>query len=272
MAFFLLAMRSGKDLTFKALRSDLASAKMPALYSALAGVSLGLYIDAWSSGYLFEGILLLAIIIQAMVDYVKDRDVEYLGVSGAITFLLAMVMVLPFVKLYNGFTNYLYSLFQPTILLAGIAACVLIGFLAQVLRQKGLNKFYFPGAIVGASALGILVMSIIMPQFTDAFYHGLSIFQPRAGGAATVAEVSPLVLSPGDLLPGHHPGLLPRAHVRENLHSLALTLLPGHTGHGPHAHALCQEPEAPLHGHDGLVGHHPFPDPGGEQVLLLLRG
>ncbi len=210
MAFFLLAMRSGKDLTFKALRSDLASVKMPTLYSALAGVSLGMYIDAWSSGYLFEGILLLAIIIQAMVDYIKYRDVEYLGVSGAITFLLAMVMVLPFVKLYNGFTNYLYSLFQPTILLAGIAACVLIGFLAQVLRQKGLNKFYFPGAIVGASALGMLVMSIIMPQFTDALYHGLSIFQPRAGGAATVAEVSPLLYPQGifslDTIQGYFPG------------------------------------------------------------------
>lgn len=210
MAFFLLAMRSGKDLTFKALKSDLASVKMPAVYSALAGISLGLYIDAWSSGYLFEGIILLAIMIQAMVDYVKGRDVEYLGVSGALTFLLATVMVLPFVKLYNGFINYLYSLFQPTILLAGVAACVLIVSLAQLLKQKDLNKYYFPGTIAGVSAVGMLVLSVIMPQFTDAFYHGLSIFHPRAGGAATVAEVSPLLYPQGifslNTIQGYFPG------------------------------------------------------------------
>ncbi len=210
MAFFLLAMRSGKGLTFKALKTSLASVKRPVLYSALAGISLGLYIDAWSSGYLFEGIILLAIMIQAMVDYVKERDVEYLGISGAITFLLATVMVLPFVKLHNGFINYLYSLFQPTILLAGVAACVLIVLLAQFLRQRELNKYYFPGAIAGTSALGMLALSVVMPQFTDAFYHGLSIFQPRTGGAATVAEVSPLLYPQGifslNTIQGYFPG------------------------------------------------------------------
>ena len=87
--FFLLALRSGKGMTFVGLLRSWSSLKMPLLYSVLAGISLGLYIDAWSSGFLFEGIILLFILLQSIVDHLKGRDVEYLGASGAITFFVA---------------------------------------------------------------------------------------------------------------------------------------------------------------------------------------
>jgi len=52
--FLLLALRSGKSMSFSAVQRNLSAFKKPLMYSALAGVSLGLYIDAWSSGFLFE--------------------------------------------------------------------------------------------------------------------------------------------------------------------------------------------------------------------------
>jgi oligosaccharyl transferase (archaeosortase A-associated) len=212
MMFFLLAMRSGREMTFATLQKSWSSLKMPLLFSALAGISLGLYIDAWSSGFLFEGIIVVFIIIQSMVEHLKGRNVEYLGISGAITFFLAMLMVLPFVNPYFGFTSYLYSFFQPTILLLGIAGVLLISLFSRFLKEKGYSKVYFPVAAVGTVLLGTLIMSLALPQFAQTLFSGLSIFQPRAGGAATVGEVASLIYYQGEIslvnIQSNFPGMM----------------------------------------------------------------
>jgi oligosaccharyl transferase (archaeosortase A-associated) len=212
MMFFLMAMRSGREMTFVALQKRWPSLKMPLLFSALAGISLGLYIDAWSSGFLFEGIIVLFIIIQSIVEHLKGRNVEYLGISGTITFFLAMLLVLPFVKPYFGFTSYLYSFFQPTILLLGIAGVLLITLFSRFLYEKGYSKIYFPVAALGTVLLGTLIMSLALPQFAQTLFTGLSIFQPRAGGAATVGEAASLIYFQGELslanIQSNFPGML----------------------------------------------------------------
>ena len=117
MMFLLMALRTGKGMTFGDVQKDWSSFKNPLLYSTLAGVSLGLYIDAWSSGFLFVGIILLFIFLQSIFDHINGKNIEYLSISGAVTFFVATLLVLPFVKPYYGFNHYLYSLFQPTVLL-----------------------------------------------------------------------------------------------------------------------------------------------------------
>ncbi|MFB3765554.1 MAG: oligosaccharyl transferase, archaeosortase A system-associated [Methanotrichaceae archaeon] len=192
MAFFLMAMRSGKGMTLASVQKSWSDFKMPLLYSALAGISLGLYIDAWSSGFLFEGIILAFILIQSVTDHLKDRSVEYLSISGAITFFVATLLVLPFVKLYNGFSDYFYSLFHPTILILGVIAVVLISFLARFLAKKEINRYYYPGVLAGIAVLGTLILTLIVPQFTrPLFYSLMTMFQERIGGAETVGEASP---------------------------------------------------------------------------------
>jgi oligosaccharyl transferase (archaeosortase A-associated) len=190
--FFLLALRSGKSMTFAALQKSWPSLKMPLIYSALAGVSLGLYIDAWSSGFLFEGIILLFILLQSAVDHLKGKSVEYLGISGAITFFVATLLVLPFVKPYYGFNHYLYSLFQPTILLLGVVAVIVFSLLSGSLKERGFSSYYYPGALIAIVVLGTLLLSLAAPQFTNPLFSGLNIFQPKTGGAATVGEAAPL--------------------------------------------------------------------------------
>lgn len=195
--FLVLALRSSKGLTFGALSKNWPTLKRPLLFAAFAGVSLGLYIDAWASGFLIEGIILLFIIVQSIVDHLKDRNVEYLGIVGAVTFFIAALLVLPFVKPYNGFSNYYYSLFQPTILLLGVVAALLITYLSSFLKEKGYSRYYFPGAAVAFVVLGTLIIVLVLPQFTSTLFSGLSIFQQKTGGAATVGEASPLFSSGG---------------------------------------------------------------------------
>jgi dolichyl-diphosphooligosaccharide--protein glycosyltransferase len=197
--FFLLAMRHGRGMTFAGVLKSWSSSRRPLLYAVLAGVFLGLYIDAWASGFLFEGMILLFIFLQSIVDHVKGRRVDYLGISGAITFFVATLIILPFVKPYYGFNHYLYSLFQPTILLLGVVTVLLFAFLSNFLRERGYSSFYYPGALALIMVAGTMVLSLAAPQFTSPLFTGLNIFSPKTGGAATVGEAAPLLFYQGEL-------------------------------------------------------------------------
>lgn len=197
MMFLLLALGSSKGMTFAALQKSWSTFKRPLLFAALAGVSLGLYIDDWASGFLIEGMILLFVVVQSIADHMKGKNVEYLGVAGAITFFIATLLVLPFVNPINGFSNYYYSLFQPTILLLGVAAVVLVTFLSSFLKEKGYSNYYYPGAVAGILVLGTLVLALVIPQFTSVLFSGMSIFQAKTGGAATVGEAASLFTSGG---------------------------------------------------------------------------
>jgi len=192
MMFLLLALRSGKSMTFAAVQRNLSAFKKPLLYSALTGVSLGLYIDAWSSGFLFVGIILLFIMLQSIFDHIRGKNVEYLGISGAVAFLVATLLVLPFVDSYYRFNHYLYSLFQPTILLLGVVAVIFFSVLSRFIKEKGFESYYYPGALVGLAAIGTTILYLALPQFTKPLLAGLAIFQQKTGGAATISEAAAL--------------------------------------------------------------------------------
>ena len=203
---------------------ELADLEEPLIYALLAGVSLGLYLDTWPNGFLFEGILIGFVVFQSINDHLKGRDVAYLGVPCAITFAIAMLMVLPFVKLYSGFTYYEYSLFQPTILILGIFFVLLILFASNFLR--GCNRCFFPAAVIGIIVLGFLVLLASLPQFMGTLVYGLSIFLPKTGGAATVAEVSPLLYPEGQFSLGM---VYANFRARHNLSILPGSCCPGPT-------------------------------------------
>ncbi|MGA9098366.1 MAG: oligosaccharyl transferase, archaeosortase A system-associated, partial [Methanotrichaceae archaeon] len=209
MMFFFMAIHNGKDLTFGSIQKNWSILKRPLIYSLLAGVSLGLYLDAWPEGFLFEGIIIGFLIVQCIVDYTMSRDIEYLIVSSSITFGIATLIVLPFAKMYNGFSFYIYSLFQPTILLLGIIFIIIILSMSIFLRR--FNRYYFPVAVIGVIVLGTLALSLVLPQFTAYLFSGFKIFSQKTGGAATVGELSPLLYSGGqfswDGIQSNFPGI-----------------------------------------------------------------
>jgi dolichyl-phosphooligosaccharide-protein glycotransferase len=195
--FMLLALHSGKGMSFASVQKNWSAFKNPLLYSALAGVSLGLYIDAWSSGFLFEGIILIFLLLQSIFDHVRGKNVEYLGISGSVAFLVATLLVLPFVDSYYGFNHYLYSLFQPTILLMGVVAAIFFSVLSRIIKEKGFPVYYYPGSLAGLAALSIAVLYLALPQFTKPLLAGFAIFQQKTGGAATVGEAAALFSNGG---------------------------------------------------------------------------
>lgn len=192
MMFLLMALRSGRRMTFDGLRENWSRFKTPVIYSLLAGLFLGLYIDAWSSGFLFVGIILFFVFWQSIFEHLRGRNVEYLSIITAMAFLAAIIPILPFIDPYYGFNHYFYSLFQPTILLIGAAAVIVFALLSRYLRQSGLSGYYYPGVIAGTTLVGTAILYFTIPNFTRPLLAGLSIFQQKTGGAATVGEASPL--------------------------------------------------------------------------------
>jgi oligosaccharyl transferase (archaeosortase A-associated) len=208
MLFFLLALGNGRNLSLGTiLKGDLKALKYPLLYTVLAGIAMGLYIDAWALGVMFEGILLLAIVIQSIVDHIRGRQTEYLGIIGGCALFIAMLMVLPFANPSNGFGLVQYSLFQPIILFLGVIFALAIAVLSRTLKQMGLSRYYFPGSILALIILGYLILSIAAPQFVGSLVSALfSYLFPRTGGAATVAELSPIFANNG--IQANFPGIV----------------------------------------------------------------
>jgi len=197
MMFLILALHSGRSMSFAAVQKDWSAFKKPLLYSILTGVALGLYIDSWASGFLFEGIILLFLLLQSIFDHIREKNVEYLSIIAGIAFLAAIVLVLPFMDSANGFSNYYYSFFQPTILLIGIIAAVFLSILSRLVREKSFPGYYYPGALLGLAALGTFVLYFVFPQFTKPLLSGFAIFQAKTGGAATVGEAAALLSEGG---------------------------------------------------------------------------
>ncbi|NLH22607.1 MAG: oligosaccharyl transferase, archaeosortase A system-associated [Methanothrix sp.] len=197
MMFLILALHSGRSLSFAGVQKDWSAFKKPLLYSILTGVALGLYIDSWASGFLFEGIILVFLLLQSIFDHIRGKNVEYLSITAGIAFLAAIVLVLPFVDSANGFSNYYYSLFQPTILLIGIVAAVFLSILSRLVRERSFPGYYYPGALLGLAALGTFVLYFVFPQFTKPLLAGFAIFQAKTGGAATVGEAAALLSEGG---------------------------------------------------------------------------
>ncbi|MHC1631774.1 MAG: oligosaccharyl transferase, archaeosortase A system-associated [Methanotrichaceae archaeon] len=195
LLFFLLAIQTGQNkLSFRVLsKKGWTTLKKPLTYSVLAGFFLGLYIDAWSSGHLFIGILLIFATVQSIVDHLRGRNIEYLGITGAITFVVALLMILPFVRIDNGFSTSLYSLFQPTMLILGALFVLLLSFVSTLLTQKEMKRYYFPTLVVGTIAVGLFVLFAVASQFMGPLMSGLHIFAPKTGGSATVSEISPIM-------------------------------------------------------------------------------
>jgi len=193
--FFILAVRSGAGkLTFTSLRGgDIGALKRPLIYSLLAGLFLGLYIDAWAAGHLFVGILLAFVALQSIIDHLRGRNVEYLGIVGSIAFLTTLLLILPFVKPHNGFGSTFYSLFQPTMLIIGIIFMIFLSFVSTELVARRMERRYFPLIVIGSIVLVFVMLMVAVPQFTATLMSGLNIFQPRTGGGATISEAATIL-------------------------------------------------------------------------------
>jgi len=171
--------------------------------AVLTGIALGLYLDTWAPGFIVALMLVVyAFLIFLFKKYlaVETENIVYIGI---ITFLVALLLYLPFSFIYSGLSTIHYSPFQLAILLG--SAFVLAAFYGiEVLQKRGYyarigikEDYTFPATII-ASAIAIIgSITAISPDFFNILKGILGVVQPK-GGALTIAEVQPFFTMGGE--------------------------------------------------------------------------
>ncbi len=155
------------------------------VYSILAGISFGLYLLTWTTGVIFAVILGVAVTLQFIILKIKNKNSDYLCLIGAITYLVAMLMILPFVKISNGFSSAFYSLLHIAVT-GGIALSIIyLNYLFNKIKEP---KYYL-SSLFFSVLIGFIIIQLIAPQFLQATLGNWNyIFVAHTGGSATIAE------------------------------------------------------------------------------------
>jgi dolichyl-diphosphooligosaccharide--protein glycosyltransferase len=192
--FLILAIKAagGKQdgqepMTFNHLiKGDRKVITTPLVFSALAGLFLGIYLITWLGALLFVFIAAIYLIIQTIVNHIKQKSSEHLGIVGFITFLIAFIVFLPFNSNANLTLAMAAALFVP----------VAMAFSSRFVFKWGLSPFYYPVIlIVLAGAIFGVIYAASPATVSTLWGYFLSVFSPGGSTATTTMEMQPF-LSP----------------------------------------------------------------------------
>lgn len=183
MLFLILAIKSArqKQLTFRHLiRHDWKTILKPLIYSLLAGVFLGIYLITWLGAPLFIFIITLYFIIQFIIDHLKHKSTEHLGIVGFVSFLIALIIFFP-LSAYRDMTVAMVIAMLIPPALAGISALI---------SSRGLKSVYYPMILIGSTAVFIIIFHAAAPNYFNAMIDKFNaVFMPSGSTAATTQEM-----------------------------------------------------------------------------------
>jgi len=189
--FLILAIKSARQngLTYNHLwQRDWAASTRPLVYALLAGVFLGIYLITWVGSLLFVFILALYFVIQFIVDHLRGQSTDYLGITGILLFLIALLLFLPFSA--GGFA-------LASIYIALLMVLVLTG-VSRLATIRGVRPVYYPLTLLGLGVVGVAVFYAINPSLFRIMASQFSIFAPTGAMAEATLEMQPLLSPQGN--------------------------------------------------------------------------
>lgn len=195
--FFILALKSARaqNLVFKDLNRDWRAVKYPVIYAALAGVAYAAYQLCWPGAPMFGAIVVIAAIITYVAEHIRGNSTEYITIVGVLAFGIELLLILPWIHTDMGFNHGYYTWFHVFVSLAAIAALVTMQAVSKEMNRRDMNPYYYPASIVVIAAVGLGLVSIVLPTlFATIVVLPASVFAVKTGGAATVAEASSMLM------------------------------------------------------------------------------
>jgi len=189
MLFLILAVKSAreKQLTFRQLVShDLPIFIKPIIYSLLSGILLGLSILTWRGSFLFVVVFLVYLVIQSIIDYVKNKSFAGISFVGIVTFLAALMIVGIVTQSQLLSVALTISLFIPMVLLG----------LSWLLRRWKANSFFYFLSIVGVAGICIGIFYAASPSLFKSITEQFSVLIPT-GTLSTVTEMRSILFPAG---------------------------------------------------------------------------
>ena len=170
MLFTALAVKCEADNELFAGSNGKAGRKaivQASIYSLLAGISLGLFLLTWRGAFIFSAIILVFVIVQSIIDCLRGRPANYLFFTGAIIFLSAALIFLPFVQS----TTYRASILLELVIVIAAAP------VSWIVVKRGLRPFLYPIllTVLGAVVLGgaYLIFPTIFEQVKSSLFGSL---------------------------------------------------------------------------------------------------
>ena len=163
----------------------------PLLFAGLSGIALGSYLLAWVGGMLFVFLLFCWVVIMFIIEHLKKKSTDYICILGIPIFLLALLIVIPFLN------QIAYSNLYVISLSIGLVAPLGLSVISRMLEFKNVQRIYYPLMILGAGVIGFLFLYIFFPSVANAIMVKFRVFSPDENGL-TISEVKPLLFSQGN--------------------------------------------------------------------------
>jgi dolichyl-phosphooligosaccharide-protein glycotransferase len=186
--FLIVALKDAreKQLDFSHIRrSDWKLLRKPLLYALLFGLFLGIYMASWVGGLLILLILFVFLVIQFVIDHLTGKSTGYLCIIGLPAFLVALIIIIPFVN--QGVLEKLH----PVSLAAGMIVILVLAMLSHWMESRKIRRLYYLAVLVGVGIAAVLILYFSAHSLFDSAIHYLGIFIPQ-NSALTITEVQPL--------------------------------------------------------------------------------
>ncbi|TYL39052.1 oligosaccharyl transferase, archaeosortase A system-associated [Natronococcus pandeyae] len=142
---------------------DWQTLREPALYSALAGFALALYVWVWPPAVVLIGIFGVFFITALCIDYLRGVSPDHLAFVGATSFgITALVTILLIEE--PGFSVTSFGYMQPALAILGVGGFVSMAWLAREWDNRGIDRRYYPVAVVGMIVVALGVLAVVLPD------------------------------------------------------------------------------------------------------------
>jgi len=105
------------------------------------------------------------VIVQLFIDHFRGKSTEYLGVVGIIAYLVALIMVIPYVQISNGFSSVYYSLLHLVIIGGGAVVFALLSLVSREMNKRDYKGYHYFIFVVGIMIIGLVFLSNIFQIF-----------------------------------------------------------------------------------------------------------
>jgi dolichyl-phosphooligosaccharide-protein glycotransferase len=186
--FLILALKRNKEnpVIFDNIRrGQWKIFRKPLIFSILSGVALGLYLLTWVGGLLIVFLFFCWAVIMAIVSHLKHESTDYLGILGVPVFLVALIMVVPFLDQLAFATINILSL------VIAIVALLVMSGISRLMASKNINRGFYPAALVVIAVVGLVCIRLVSPSTFGLMLQQFQQFAPSTN-LLTINEARPL--------------------------------------------------------------------------------
>ena len=159
----------------------------PVAYGLMSGLFLGLYLLTWAGALLFAMILFIFIVIQAVLEHMNGRPVDYLGILGVCLFGVGLAMYLPWAKNPMAVLS----------LIIGLVGALLLVVISRWMAGRSIKPLLYPLSLAGLSVTGAVALAVVSPEILQTMLGSIAnIFLWPVG--TTVMEMQPLLIQQGN--------------------------------------------------------------------------